>query len=109
MPGAGESRQVAADREGGALLGTFDRLGALDPWAKIALERLRADPGDPRAAGELLHSLEHTARLHPAFAHELECVVGDQTATATALPPTVAMDVSAIVGTQRKPTAQPAS
>jgi hypothetical protein len=83
----GSTRTLVELREAGnePLLDLFTQLGKLDSWAKIAVDRLLADPQDARAAQELRRSLEHTARLHPQFIRRLADVCLDRPAVKTSL------------------------
>jgi uncharacterized protein YhaN len=74
-----------AEQRNAPLLEMFAQLGKLDGWAKIAIDRLAADPQDARAAQELRRSLEQTARLHPHFIQRLVAVVGVQPAVKTSI------------------------
>lgn len=71
------------------LLDLFAQLGQLDGWAKIAIDRLVADPQDARAEQDLGRCLEHTARLHPHFTRRLADVVADRPAVRTSISTTV--------------------
>ena len=62
------------------LLDLFNQLTELDGWAKIAMDRLVADPQDARAGQELCRCLEHTARLHPHFTRRLVDVLTERPA-----------------------------
>lgn len=75
----------AGDQSNDALLAIFDQLGQLDGWAKIAMDRLAADPQDARAAQDLSRSLEHNARLHPYFIRRLTEVLGERPAVNTSI------------------------
>ncbi|MBT0772118.1 hypothetical protein KIH74_24455 [Kineosporia sp. J2-2] len=59
-----------------ALVAAFQHVAKLDGWAKIALDRLVAEPGNARAAADLKLSMEHAARLHPQFMRTLSEVCG---------------------------------
>ena len=66
-----------------AIIDLFEQLAVLDGWAKIARDRVLADPADSRAALELSHSCEQTARLHPTFIRRLADLVTDRPAVKT--------------------------
>jgi hypothetical protein len=88
---ASDLRDSAAE----ALMAAFHHLAKLDGWAKIAMDRLIADPQDARAAGELRLSLEQIAGLHPQFMRRLADALVERPAAAngiagTALPQQVA-------------------
>jgi hypothetical protein len=84
---ARERREAGELREPGnePLLELFTQLGQLDGWAKIAMDRLVADPQDARAEQELCRCLEHTARLHPHFTRRLADVLADRPAVKTSI------------------------
>ena len=88
---AREPRESRELREPGneALLDLFTQLGQLDGWAKIAMDRLVADPQDARAEQELCRCLEHTARLHPHFTRRLADVLADRPAVRTNISSTL--------------------
>lgn len=73
---------MAEDPAGQALAAAFQHLAKLDGWAKIAIDRLVADPENAWAAADLKLSTEHAARLHPQFMRTLSEVC----ATATLAP-----------------------
>ena len=62
---------VAQEPAAHALVATFQHLAKLDGWAKIAIDRLVADPENVRAAADLKLSMEQAARLHPQFMRTL--------------------------------------
>jgi hypothetical protein len=88
---AKEPRETRELREPGnqPLLDLFTQLGELDGWAKIAMDRLLADPHDARAEQELCSCLEHTARLHPHFTRRLVDVLADRPAVRTNISSTL--------------------
>jgi hypothetical protein len=63
----------------------FEQLAVLDGWAKIARDRVLADPADARAALDLRRSCEQSARLHPTFIRRLADVLRDRPSVKTAL------------------------
>jgi hypothetical protein len=75
--------RAAPDPGNEPLLDLFTQLSELDGWAKIAMDRLVADPHDARAEQELCQCLEHTARLHPQFTRRLVDVLADRPAMRT--------------------------
>ncbi|GLY17835.1 hypothetical protein LWF15_26535 [Kineosporia rhizophila] len=74
-----------------ALVAVFQHLAKLDGWAKIAIDRLVADPENARAAADLKLSMDQAARLHPQFMRTLAEVC----ATSAAAPPVRAPQVPA--------------
>jgi hypothetical protein len=70
----GDQRDCAAE----SLLAAFHHLAKLDGWAKIAMDRLVADPEDARATQELKLSMEQAARLHPQFTRRLADLLADR-------------------------------
>lgn len=62
---------VLEEPAAGALVAAFQHLAKLDGWAKIAIDRLVADPENARAAADLKLSMEHAVRLHPQFMRTL--------------------------------------
>jgi hypothetical protein len=76
-----------------AITELFEQLGGLDGWAKIARDRVLADPSDARAALELRRSCEQSARLHPAFIRRLDAVIHERPAVKTARGGTVPSQV----------------
>ncbi|GAB3239076.1 hypothetical protein [Kineosporia babensis] len=76
----------AAAIEQPALVATFQHLAKLDGWAKIAIDRLVADPENARAAADLRQSMNQAVRLHPQFMRTLSEVCAT---TGSALPPKV--------------------
>jgi hypothetical protein len=77
------------------LLEVFGHLCTLDGWAKVAMDRLAADPQDGRAHQELRRSCEQAARLHPQFTRRLADVVADRPAVKTSLSNTGSIPVQA--------------
>src|SRR5690242_3504284 len=82
--------QVSAGGPGPAvqpepLLEVFGNLCTLDGWAKVAMDRLAADPQDGRAELELRRSCEQAARLHPQCTPRLADVLADRPAVKTDL------------------------
>lgn len=53
------------------LMDAFRHLCTLDAWAKVAMNRLAANPADSRARQDLNRSCEQAARLHPQFTRRL--------------------------------------
>ncbi len=62
---------TAGSRPEPALVATFQHLAKLDGWAKIAIDRLVADPENARAAADLKLSMNQAVRLHPQFMRTL--------------------------------------
>lgn len=70
---AANSGDAAATQEPAAqaLMAAFQHLAKLDGWAKIAVDRLAADPENARAAADLKLSATQAVRLHPQFMRTL--------------------------------------
>lgn len=68
-----------------AISDLFEQLTVLDGWAKVARDRVLADPTDARAALELRRSCEQSARLHPAFIRRLDDALHDRPSVKTTL------------------------
>jgi hypothetical protein len=102
---AREPRENRELREPGnePLLDLFTQLGQLDGWAKIAMDRLAADPQDSRAEQDLCRCLEHTARLHPHFTRRLADVIADRPAVRTNISSAVPQQPMAGVRSSSEP------
>jgi hypothetical protein len=83
------SAAVSEEPAAAGLVAAFQHLAKLDGWAKIAIDRLVADPENTRAAADLKLSMEHAVRLHPQFMRTLSEVCATSGAAATARAPQV--------------------
>ncbi|GAA3619158.1 hypothetical protein GCM10022223_39970 [Kineosporia mesophila] len=79
----------AAQPGADALAAVFQHLAKLDGWAKVAIDRLVADPENVRAAADLKLSMDQAARLHPQFMRTLSEVCAGTGAAPAALSPHV--------------------
>ena len=77
---------VAEEPASRALVTACQHLAKLDGWAKIALDRLVADPENIRAAADLKLSVEQAARLHPQFMRTLSEVCAASGANTVTVP-----------------------